>query len=82
MAIKFLNTVAVDTDVLFVDTVNDRVGIGTTSPNGKLEVNGIVKIGNVTTGLSMNGSSATEFLISGTDTGGNAWNSIHITGGG
>jgi hypothetical protein len=55
-----------------------NVGIGTTDPNGKLEVNGIVKIGNVTTGLSMNGSSATEFLISGADTGGNAWNSIHI----
>ena len=55
-----------------------NVGIGTTSPNGKLEVNGIVKIGNATTGLSMNGGSATEFLISGADTGGNAWNSIHI----
>jgi hypothetical protein len=55
-----------------------NVGIGTTNPNGKLEVNGIVKIGNVTTGLSMNGSSATEFLISGADTGGTAWNSIHI----
>jgi hypothetical protein len=55
-----------------------NVGIGVTNPNGKLEVNGIVKIGNVTTGLSMNGSSATEFLISGADTGGNAWNSIHI----
>ena len=55
-----------------------KVGIGTDSPNGKLEVNGIVKIGNVTTGLSMSGSSATEFLISGADTGGNAWNSIHI----
>ena len=38
MAIKFLNTVAVDTDVLFVDTASDRVGIGTTSPNKKLEV--------------------------------------------
>ncbi len=33
MPIKFLNNVAVDTSVLFVDTVNDRVGIGTTSPN-------------------------------------------------
>jgi hypothetical protein len=55
-----------------------NVGIGVTNPNGKLEVNGIVKIGNVTTGLSMNGSSATEFLISGADTGGNAWTSIHI----
>jgi len=32
MAIKFLNTVQVDTDVLYVDAANDRVGIGTTSP--------------------------------------------------
>jgi hypothetical protein len=30
--------VAVDTDTLFVDTVNDRVGIGTTSPDTRLTV--------------------------------------------
>ena len=42
MAIKFLNTVAVDTDVLYVDAANDKVGIGTTSPSQKLEVNGAV----------------------------------------
>jgi len=40
MAIKFLNTVAVDTDVLYVDTSNDRVGIGTTSPDNRLEIVG------------------------------------------
>ena len=40
MAIKFLNTVQVDTDVLYVDTANDRVGIGTTSPDADLEVEG------------------------------------------
>tara|TARA_R110000782_G_scaffold195445_2_gene284941 strand:- start:1590 stop:3104 length:1515 start_codon:yes stop_codon:yes gene_type:complete len=40
MAIKFLNTVQVDTDVLYVDTANDRVGIGTTSPGGDLHVVG------------------------------------------
>ena len=40
MAIKFLNTVQVDTDVLYVDTTNDRVGIGTTSPGYTLEVDG------------------------------------------
>jgi len=38
MAINFLNTVAVDENVLFVDTVNDRVGIGTTSPDTLLDV--------------------------------------------
>ncbi len=38
MAIRFLNTVQVDTDVLYVNTANDRVGIGTASPGSKLEV--------------------------------------------
>ena len=44
MAIKFLNTVQVDTDVLYVNTANDRVGIGTTSPGQKLDVNGNANI--------------------------------------
>jgi hypothetical protein len=39
MAIKFLNTVAVDTDVLYVDASSNRVGIGTTSPATKLHIN-------------------------------------------
>ena len=30
--------VAVDTDTLFIDTVNDRVGIGTTTPGRALEI--------------------------------------------
>jgi len=38
MAIKFLNTVQVDTDVLYVDASSDKVGIGTTSPSTKLEI--------------------------------------------
>jgi hypothetical protein len=46
MAIKFLNTVAVDTNVLYVDAINNRVGIGTTSPSRKLNVNGNVGINN------------------------------------
>jgi hypothetical protein len=45
MAIKFLNTVAVNENVLFVDAVNDRVGIGTASPqsNRKLHVAGHIQ---------------------------------------
>ena len=38
MAIKFLNTVAVDTDVLYVDASSNRVGMGTTSPIAKLQL--------------------------------------------
>ena len=41
MALKFLNTVQVDTDVLYVDTSSDRVGIGTTSPGAKLHIQDI-----------------------------------------
>ena len=40
MAIKFLNDVAVDSNVLYVDTINNRVGIGTVNPGGELEVKG------------------------------------------
>ena len=39
MAIKFLNTVAVDTDVLYADAANNRVGVGTTNPSQKLHIN-------------------------------------------
>ena len=36
--------VAVDTDTLFVDTVNDRVGVGTVSPFHPLDISGNVSI--------------------------------------
>ncbi len=38
MAIKFLSTVAVDTNVLYVDAAANKVGIGTTSPIAKLQI--------------------------------------------
>ena len=38
MAIQFLNTVAVDTSVLYVDTASNRVGIGETSPDRLLHL--------------------------------------------
>lgn len=63
MAIKFLNTVAVDTDVLYVDASNDRVGIGTTSPSGSLHVqngaSGQTAPNNVANGLVIETSSST-----------------------
>ena len=40
MAIKFLNTVAVDTNVLYVNAATNKVGIGTTSPSEPLHVAG------------------------------------------
>ena len=38
----FTGDVTFDTDTLFVDSVNDRVGVGTTSPGGKLDIRGSV----------------------------------------
>ena len=45
MAIQFLNTVAVDTNVLYVDTASDRVGIGTSNPDAKLHIESTAAIG-------------------------------------
>ena len=39
--------VAVDTDTLFVDSVNDRVGVGTTSPDKLLEISGASGLDNL-----------------------------------
>jgi hypothetical protein len=43
----------VDTNTLFVDSANNRVGVGTASPNAntKLDVNGAARIGNSTDGI-------------------------------
>ena len=57
MAIKFLNTVAVDTDVLYVDASNDRVGIGTTSPDSILDISDTSPI------LTINASATTSHGI-------------------
>lgn len=60
MAIKFLNTVQVDTDVLYVDTANDRVGIGTTSPIYKLDV---VSAGNALLSLTGVDKPVMRFMV-------------------
>jgi len=41
--------VAVDTDTLFVDSVNDRVGVGTTGPQSLLHVDGDVRMKTLST---------------------------------
>ena len=53
--------VAVDTNTLFVDSVNDRVGIGTTDPGYPLQVDGTIKLSTGT-----NDASGSEFNIDGT----------------
>jgi len=70
------NSVGGDND-FFWDNANKRLGIGTTSPSGRLEVDGDVKIGDTTTGAQLikNGD---DFDIVGVDVGGNAFNSLHL----
>ena len=60
MAIKFLNTVQVDTDVLYVNTANDRVGIGTDNPSVTLHVDGFARLNG---GLQMNATNAQIYQI-------------------
>ena len=57
MAINFLNTIAVDENVLFVDTTNDRVGIGTASPSEKLSISGAKNTSIIHLGSTTNNSS-------------------------
>jgi len=64
MAITFLNSLAVGTDVLYVDAVNDRVGIGTSSPqsdgtSGSEQYRG---------GIGYNHSNDELFIVSGGST--------------
>ena len=49
----FSGNLTVDTSTLYVDSANNRVGVGTASPNAntKLDVNGAARIGNSTDGI-------------------------------
>lgn len=59
-----LGTFSVDTNVLKVDTVNNRVGVNTTSPAFDFEVTGSAKI---SSGITINGSIIEEVVaLSGT----------------
>jgi len=51
--LSVVGNVAVDTNTLFVDTVNNRVGVGTTSPGSTLDVTGDI---NFTGALTQNGT--------------------------
>jgi hypothetical protein len=45
MAIRYLSGINVDSNTLFVDSDNNRVGIGTASPAYRLDVNGASRLG-------------------------------------
>ena len=77
MAIKFLNTVQVDTDVLYVDAANDRVGIGTNTPSiyHILDVNGHA---NFSSDISVGrNATALSFDMNPSFTSGNYYLSLH-----
>ncbi|MDB2650137.1 tail fiber domain-containing protein, partial [Porticoccaceae bacterium] len=45
------DSLTVDTNTLYVDSTNDRVGIGTASPDQKLQVDGNIRLGDTATGV-------------------------------
>jgi hypothetical protein len=63
MAIKFLNAINVDSGVLYTDVVNNRVGIGTTSPDNKLSVAGNIQATNNGVDISDNSDWPTNIII-------------------
>jgi len=60
MAIQFLNNVNADSGVLYVDAVNDRVGIGTAAPAYKLDVSGSARLKNSASELIIDNSTYSE----------------------
>jgi hypothetical protein len=74
MAIRYLTGVNIDSNTLFVDSANNRVGIGTASPSEKLHVTGI---GRFDSYLQIYGDWSTTYpiiqLLS-TKSGGQTWN--------
>ena len=55
-----------------------NVGIGTTSPNAKLQVNDNVRIGDTSTGVRFYIQGVNEFRTDALDVSGNGWNSLHL----
>jgi len=65
-------------EVMRVDNTNQRIGIGTSSPNVPLEVNGNARFGDSSTGVAFGIVSTDVYQISGADTGFTGWNSLHF----
>jgi hypothetical protein len=77
MAIRYLSGINVDTNTLFVDASNDRVGIGTTSPLTKLDVRGSTYISGYTVGFDTNPQGNYAYRL--TNDGGNSF--LNVQGG-
>jgi hypothetical protein len=60
----------VDTDTFFINSVNNRVGVGTTSPNSKLTVsNGDIKIVNSINGIILRSPNGSRWRVTIDNTG-------------
>ena len=60
---------AFETNLLYLDVTNGYVGIGTSSPSQKLDVNGTVNATTITAGsLSASGTSTSDALLTLTTT--------------
>lgn len=58
------NNLTVDSGTLYVDSVNNRVGVGTVSPTTSLDVSGDIKVGvNTSQGLIMTSPNGTKYRL-------------------
>ena len=71
------NDLVVDTDLIYTDSTNDYVGIGTTSPDSKLDVNGTVKM----TGLKLTTTPTTGYVLTSDANGTGTWQVATGSGG-
>ena len=65
-------------ETMRINNSTSKVGIGTTSPNVPLEVNGNARFGDSSTGIAFGIVSTDVYQISGADTGFSGWNSLHF----
>jgi hypothetical protein len=80
MAIRYLSGINVDSNTLFVDDANNRVGIGTASPGSKLDVDGDIGYTASSAIYPRKKSVAADWYVSKFDGGSNIDNSIGSSG--